>query len=44
MDNFESTIVKNHDLFFNKRTICKLVLPILHKTTYLNKELLQKEI
>lgn len=44
MGNFENTIVKNHDLFFNKRTVCKLVLPILKKTIYINKEALNREI
>jgi hypothetical protein len=37
IESYEQTIVKNHDLFFAKRTICKLLLPILKQYPYLTK-------
>lgn len=37
MDIYEKSIVKNHDLFFAKRTICKLLMPIIKGNPYLTK-------
>jgi hypothetical protein len=31
MSSYEEAIVKNHDLFFTKRTISHLILPILNE-------------
>ena len=40
MNLYEEAIITNHDLFFTKRTINKLLQPILNDHPYLTKELI----
>lgn len=39
VNNYEEAIIVNHDLFFTKRTINKLLLPLLDMHPYLTREL-----
>lgn len=38
--NYEEAIMTNHDLFFTKRTVNKLLLPLLHQHPYLTRQMI----
>lgn len=42
--NYDASILTNHDLFFTKRTICKLVLPILNQHPTLTRKMLEEQV
>lgn len=44
MDVYEAAIVKNHDFFFTKRTVAKLLVPIIEKHPYITRDLIEAEI
>lgn len=39
--NYEEAIMTNHDLFFTKRTLCKLLLPLLNQHPFLTRQLIE---
>ena len=44
MEAYEGAIVKNHDLFFTKRTVCKLIQPIIENHPHLTRQLIEVEV
>ena len=44
MENYEQAIVTNHDLFFTKRTICKLILPVLQQNPTLTRDMIVEAV
>lgn len=44
MEAYESAIVKNHDLCFTKRTVARLLWPIIERSPYLTRELIEEQV
>ena len=44
MDAYEGAIVKNHDLFFTKRTVAHLLKPIIDHYPHITRELVEEQV
>ena len=44
MDAYEQAILPNHDLFFTKRTVCKLLLPLLQSYPTLSRAMIEQQV
>lgn len=44
MASYEEAVMSNHDLFFTKRTVNKLLLPLLNDHPLLTRELLERRV
>ena len=44
MEAYEGAIVKNHDLFFTKRTVAKLLDSIIQRSPYLTRDLIEEQV
>ena len=44
LENYETAILSNHDLFFTKRTLCKLLLPVISNHPTLTRSLIEQQV